>query len=191
MQVWFVQKPNLFAESGGDLIVWGIVSVWQWQWYVQSFPVILRPEWCLLLLCYDSTPIFPLFSLTWLHVPLVSTPPTPCSQHVPPNHGIYLCLHCTHVHYPLCPCSCLVPYGCAVASYHVPLTRSSMTHSSPLVLYTFPIRHASWSPLMSQVHHVSPSSEALCFFPWSRTILSFVYCFTFRIQLQTQTSPCI
>jgi len=25
-----------------------------------------------MLMCYDSTPIFPLFSLTWLHVPLVS-----------------------------------------------------------------------------------------------------------------------
>jgi len=39
----------------------------------------------------------------------------------------------------------------------------------PLVLYTFPIWYASWSPPTSQVHHVSPLSEALCFFPWSRT----------------------
>ena len=27
---------------------------------------------CVIIGCYDSTPIFPLFSLTWLHVPLVS-----------------------------------------------------------------------------------------------------------------------
>jgi hypothetical protein len=30
----------------------------------------------------------------------------------------YLCLHCTHMHYPLCPRSRLVPYSCAMASYH-------------------------------------------------------------------------
>jgi hypothetical protein len=64
-------------------------------------------------------------------MPSVSTPPTPCTQHVPPNHGTYSCLRRTHVHYPIRSCPCLVPYGCAAASYHVPLTRSSMTHSSP------------------------------------------------------------
>ena len=53
------------------------------------------------------------------------------TQHVPPNHGTYSRLHRTHVHYPIHPCPCLVPYGCATASYHIPLTHSSMTHSSP------------------------------------------------------------
>jgi hypothetical protein len=47
------------------------------------------------------------------------------------------------VHYHLRPCPCLVPYSCATASYHIPLTCSSMTHLSPLVLYTFPIWQAS------------------------------------------------
>ena len=61
------------------------------------------------------------------------------TQHVPPNHGTHSCLYCTHMHYPICPCPCLVPYGYAAASYHIPLTRSLITHSSPLVLYTFPI----------------------------------------------------
>ena len=54
-----------------------------------------------------------------------------CTQHVPPNHGTYSCLRHTHVHYPICPCPYLVPYGCATASYYIPLTHSSMTHSSP------------------------------------------------------------
>jgi hypothetical protein len=54
-----------------------------------------------------------------------------CTHHVPPNHGTYLCLHCTHMHYPPCPCPYLVPYSCAIASYHISLTCSSMTHSSP------------------------------------------------------------
>jgi hypothetical protein len=66
------------------------------------------------------------------------------------------------MHYPLYPRSCLVPYGCAMASYHIPLTRSSMTHLSPSVLYTFPI---GMLPDPHLRHHVSPSSEALCFFP--------------------------
>ena len=112
------------------------------------------------------------------------TPPTPCTQHVPSSHGILSRLRCTHVHHPIYPRPYLVPYGCAATSYHIPLTRSPMTHSSPLVLYTFSIRYASWSPLMSQVHQVSPSSEALCFFPWSSTILSSVLPFipSFRLR---------
>jgi hypothetical protein len=71
------------------------------------------------------------------------TPPTPCTQHVPPSHRTYPCLRRTYVHYPIHPCPCLVPYGCAVASYYVPLTHSSLTHLSPLVLYTFPIWYTS------------------------------------------------
>jgi hypothetical protein len=66
-----------------------------------------------------------------------------CTQHVPPNHGTYSCLYCTYVHYSICPCPCLVSYSCATASYHISLTRSSLTRSSPLVLYTFPIWYAS------------------------------------------------
>jgi hypothetical protein len=86
--------------------------------------------------------------------------------------------------------SCLVYHGCAAASYYVPLTRSSMTHSSPFQYYTpSPFWYTSWSPYTLQVHHDSSSSEALCFFPWSRTIINFVYCSTFRTQLQTQTLP--
>jgi hypothetical protein len=61
-----------------------------------------------------------------------------CTQHVPPNHRTYSHLRRTHVHYPIHPCPCLVPYGCAAASYHIPLTCSSMTHLSPLVLSTSP-----------------------------------------------------
>jgi hypothetical protein len=66
-----------------------------------------------------------------------------CTQHVPPSHGAYSRLHCTHMHYPLYPRSCLVPYGYAAASYYVPLTHSSMTHLSPFALYTFPSWYAS------------------------------------------------
>jgi hypothetical protein len=41
----------------------------QWPWYFLFAQIAWAPErpWC-----YDSTPIFPLFSLMWLHVPLVS-----------------------------------------------------------------------------------------------------------------------
>jgi len=63
--------------------------------------------------------------------------------HVPPNHGTYSCLYCTHVHYPICPRPYMVPYGCAMTSYHIPLTRLSLTHLPPLVLYIFPIWYAS------------------------------------------------
>jgi len=66
-----------------------------------------------------------------------------CTYHVPPNHRTYSFLHCTYMHYPIRPCPHLVPYGYAVASYHISLTHLSVTHSSPLVLYTFPIWHAS------------------------------------------------
>ena len=76
-------------------------------------------------------------------MPLVPTPPTDEPHHVPPNHRTYPCLHRTHVHYHVRSCTCLVPYSCAMASYHIPLTCSSMTHSSPLVLYSFPIWYAS------------------------------------------------
>ena len=85
-----------------------------------------------------------------------------CTQHVPPNHGTYSHLHCTHVHYPICPCPCLVPYGCAMASYHISPTRSSMTHSSPFLYYT--PSPFGMLPDPHLCHHISPSSEALCFF---------------------------
>ena len=85
----------------------------------------------------DITNLPPFFTfLTHMTSRALSFPhhlPT-CTCHVPPNHGTYSCLHRTYVHYPICPCPCLVPYSCAEASYHIPLTRSSMTHSSPLVL---------------------------------------------------------
>ena len=149
-----------------------------------SFPPVISP-------CYDSTPIFPLFSLTWPHMPLVSHATYPHAPSICLQITELILAHCTHVHYPICPCPCLVPYSCAAASYHVPLTCSSMTHLPPLVLYTFPIWYAFWSPSTSQIHHVLPPSEALGFFPWSSTILSFVYCFTFHTQIQTQTLPCI
>jgi hypothetical protein len=100
---------------------------------------------------------YPHFSLFLTHVTLraLSFPHhlLMCTQHVPPSHRTYSHLHCTHVHYPICLCPCLVPYGCAAASYYVPLTHSSLTHSSPFVLYTFPIWYASWSPSTSQIHH--------------------------------------
>jgi len=60
-------------------------------------------------------PHFSTFPLMWLHVPLALTSPTHMPQHVPPNHGTYPRLRCTHMHYPIHPCSCLVPYSCAEA----------------------------------------------------------------------------
>ena len=62
-----------------------------------------------------------------------------CSHHVPSNHRTYLCLHCTHVHYSTCPYSCLVPYGCATASHHIPLTRASLTQLPPFSTIHLPI----------------------------------------------------
>jgi hypothetical protein len=112
-----------------------------------------------------------------------------CTQHVPPNHGTYSHLHRTYVHHPICPCPYLVPHGYAMASYHIPLTRSSSTPLPPLVLYTFPIWYASWSLSTSQIYHVSPLSEALCFFPWFSTTLSFVYCFRLRTVLRSRLRP--
>jgi hypothetical protein len=76
-------------------------------------------------------PFFTFFTHVTARAPSFPTPPTHMHQHVPPNHGTYSRLHCTHMHYPICPCPCLVPYGCAAASYYIPLTHSSMTHSSP------------------------------------------------------------
>ena len=81
-----------------------------------------------------SVTILPPFFTFLTHVTLrafSSHATYPVHQHVPPSHGTYYCLHCAHVHYPLCPHSCLVPYGCAMAPYYVSLTRSSLTHSSP------------------------------------------------------------
>ena len=127
----------------------------------------------------------PHFSISFAHMPshALSFPHhlPMCSHHVPPNHGTYPHLCCTHVHYLICSCPCLVPYGYAMASYHKPLTRLSITHSSPFLYYTaFP-----FGTLPDP--HILSSSEALCFFPWPSTILSFIYCFTF----QTQTFPYI
>jgi hypothetical protein len=85
--------------------------------------------------CYGSTPIFPFSLLTCPQFPCHL--PT-CFCHVPLNHRTYPRLHCTHMHYPICPCPCLVPHGCAEASYYVPLAHSSMTHFPPLALYAFP-----------------------------------------------------
>jgi len=89
--------------------------------------------------------------------------PPICSCYVPSIHGTYPHLCHTHMHYPICLCSCLVPYGCAVASYHIPLTCLPMTYSSPLRTIHLPIWYAFWSSAMFQIHHISPSSEALCF----------------------------
>ena len=109
---------------------------------------------------------YPHFSLSLIHMTphALSFPchlPT-CAQHVPPNHGTYSRLHRTYVHYPIRPCPCLVPYGCAVASYHIPLTRSSMTHSSPFSTIHLP--HLVCFLIPIYVTDTSPSSEALCFF---------------------------
>ena len=110
-------------------------SFWAYP-FRQHVVTILPPFFHLPYLCALTCPQFP------CHRPT-------CCCHVPPDYRTYSCLHCTYMYYPIRPCSCLVPYGCAMASYHISLTRLSLTHLSPLVLYTFPIGYASWSTLCS------------------------------------------
>jgi hypothetical protein len=72
---------------------------------------------------YHSVTILPPFFHFLTHMPSVSHA---TYLHVPSNHRTYPCLHHTYMHYPIHPCPYLVPYGCAKASYHLPLTHLSL-----------------------------------------------------------------
>jgi hypothetical protein len=95
---------------------------------------------------YFSVMILPPF-FHFLHSCNLMCPQFPCylpmgSHHVPSNHGTYPCLWCTHMHYPIHPCPCLVPYSCATASHHVPLTHSSpfsTIHLPHLICFLLPV----------------------------------------------------
>jgi hypothetical protein len=87
-----------------------------------------------------------------------------CSHHMPPNHRTYPHLYYTHMHYSIYSCSCLVPYGYAVASYHIPLTYLSITHLFPLVLYTF---------LFGALPNHHPCFRYITFHPHQRPYASF------------------
>ena len=105
--------------------------------------------------CYRALLWFyPHFSISLAYMPSVPMLSThmllSCASR---SWDLSLLTSCTYMHDPLCPPPYLVPYGCAMASYHVSLTHLLMTHSSPLVLYTFPIWYASWSPSTSQIQY--------------------------------------
>jgi hypothetical protein len=78
--------------------------------------------------CAPQFPMPPTYPHATQHVP----------HHVPSNHRAHPCLSRTHVHHPIHLSAPMVPIGCAKTCYHVPMTRSSLTHSSPSITIQVP-----------------------------------------------------
>jgi len=91
--------------------------------------------------------------------PSVLMPPTHVPHHMPSNHGTHPHLYRTYMHHSICPHPYLVLVSCAKASYHIPMTCSSLTHLPPFWYYT-----VSLLGMLSDPHHASDTLYLrLCF----------------------------